>query len=33
MEDLVTHKFKIEDTEEGIKLHKQWKTLKAIVVP
>jgi Zn-dependent alcohol dehydrogenase len=33
VEDLVTHKFKIEDTEKGIKLHRQWKTLKGIVVP
>lgn len=33
LEDLVTHEFKIEDTEEGVKLHRQWKTLKAIVVP
>jgi len=33
LKDLVTHEFKIEDTEEGVKLHRQWKTLKAIVVP
>jgi L-iditol 2-dehydrogenase len=33
LEDLVSHKYKIEDTEKGIKLHRQWKTMKAIVVP
>jgi L-iditol 2-dehydrogenase len=33
LEDLITHEYKIEDTEEGIKLHRQWKTMKAIVVP
>ncbi|MFQ6053725.1 MAG: zinc-binding dehydrogenase [Candidatus Bathyarchaeia archaeon] len=33
LEDLVTHEFRIEETEKGIKLHRQWKTLKAIVVP
>jgi L-iditol 2-dehydrogenase len=33
LEDLVTHKFKIEDTETGIKLHRQYETMKVIVVP
>ena len=33
LEDLVTHEFKIKDTEEGVKLHKDLKTLKGIVVP
>jgi len=33
LEDLVTHEFKLEDVEEGIKLHRQWRTLKAIVIP
>lgn len=33
LEDLVTHENKIEDAEEGIKLHRQWKTMKAVVIP
>lgn len=33
LEKLVTHEFKIEDTENGIKLHRQLKTMKVIVVP
>jgi len=33
LEDLVTHEFEIDDTEKGIKLHRQWKTLKAVVTP
>ncbi len=33
LEDLISHEFKIEETEEGIKLHSQWKTMKAIVIP
>ena len=33
LEDLVTHEFKIKNAEDGIKLHRQYKTMKAIVVP
>jgi Zn-dependent alcohol dehydrogenase len=33
LEDLVTHTFKLDDVEEGIKLHRGYKTLKAVVVP
>jgi len=33
LKNLVTHEFKIEDAEEGIKLHRQWNTMKVIVAP
>jgi L-iditol 2-dehydrogenase len=33
LEDLISHEFKIEEAEQGIKLHRQWKTMKAIVIP
>jgi L-iditol 2-dehydrogenase len=33
LEDLVTHEYSIEKVEEGIKLHKKWETMKAVVLP
>jgi L-iditol 2-dehydrogenase len=33
LKNLISHEYNINDTEEGIKLHRQWKTMKAIVVP
>ncbi len=33
LEDLVTHQYSIEKVEEGIKLHKKWETMKAVVLP
>ena len=33
LEDLISHEYKIDETEEGIKMHRQLKTMKAIVVP
>lgn len=33
LEDLVSHEFRIEKTEEGILAHKSWKTMKCVVMP
>jgi len=32
LRDLVTHTFKLDNVEDGIKLHRSYKTLKAVVV-
>jgi L-iditol 2-dehydrogenase len=33
LEDLITHEYKIDNVEEGLKLHKKWETMKVIATP
>ena len=33
LKEIVTHKYKLEHLEEGLKAHKEWKTLKCVILP